>query len=495
MKKLSILKLEGSQLVCNLLSLVACAILLTTHISAQEVSISPELSIRNYYAYELLGKISDRYLVYRDKGFIKEIDVFNEYMEHSQHSELIFEKKKTDMISAIGLDTTFQMVYGYLDNDSLYVKMRRYDKKVSLSDSSTITTIPKKNVKRRINSVVSEDKGMLMLYTLNKDDDLDLYLYDNDRNRLAGHRVLRFAEDINIKAELREVLLTDAGELLILLYRSDQTAGRDKLIRVMRYSLLTDKASVSTLVFEDRVRRDTYMEYDNRNKKLIVCGLYADKKSKVSSGIFLFDKQLSDLKLIEDVQFIPFSESLVDEVSRTKRRKNKIFEHFSIRDVVKRQDGGILMMLELTKEYSRRSSYSSNYDRSSYSPHARRGWVDYYNEDIIISSIDPSGKVDWSKILYKKQFSQDDEAVYSSFYTMLTPSRMRLLYNDEIKNSSTVSEYILDPVGKVARNSLLSTDEQDMKLRFRDAMQLSNNELIVPSENNFKLNLVRISYR
>ena len=77
---------------------------------------------------------------------------------------------------------------------------------------------------------------------------------------------------------------------------------------------------------------------------------------------------------------------------------------------------------------------------------------------------------------------------------MLTPSRLRMLYNDEIKSSSTVSEYIIDPVGNIARNSLLSTDDQNVKLRFRDAVQLGNNELLVPSESNFNLSLVKITY-
>ena len=77
---------------------------------------------------------------------------------------------------------------------------------------------------------------------------------------------------------------------------------------------------------------------------------------------------------------------------------------------------------------------------------------------------------------------------------MKTPSRLRLLYNDEIKKSNTVSEYIMDPTGKIARNSLLSTEDQEMKLRFRDALQISNRELLVPSETNYDLILVKITY-
>ena len=475
--------------------LLLCCLMLI-EVKAQEVSISPEVNIRNYFSYELLGKISDRYLVYRDKGFLKEVDVFNEFMEHSQHSELIFEKKKTDMISAIGLDTSFQMVYGYIENDSLFVKMRRYDKRVSLIDSSLIAKIPKKDLKRSFNSLVSEDKSKLLLYTLNKDDNLDLYLYDNNKNRLAVHRRLKFPNEINLRTDLKEMVVSDNGELFFLLYKQDQGLTKEKNeVKFFYYAPLSEKGNLARMSIGDKIRKDIHLDFDNLNNKVIITGLYGEKKTKDNKGIFLLSKTPDNLGEQEVAKIIPFSESLVNEVSRTKKKKNRVFEHFTFKEVIKRQDGGVLMIMELAKEFSRRSSYSTNYSRStSYNSHIRRGWVDYYNEDIIVTSISPEGTVDWSKILYKKQFSQDDEAIYSSFYIMLTPSRLRMLYNDEIKSSSTVSEYIIDPVGNIARNSLLSTDDQNVKLRFRDAVQLGNNELLVPSESNFNLSLVKITY-
>ncbi len=249
---------------------------------------------------------------------------------------------------------------------------------------------------------------------------------------------------------------------------------------------------MSEIQFGQKVRRDTYFDFDNQNNRLILTGLYSKKKSREPEGIYLLSKALIEFQERERVNFIPFTDQLVEEVSRTKRKKNKVFESFSLNNIVKRYDGGVLVMMELSKEYSRRSSYATGYD--SRGSGLRGGWVDYYNEDIIVISINPQMEVDWSRILYKKQFSQDDNAIFSSYYVMKTPSRMHLIYNDEIKRDNTVSEYLLDPAGKVARNSLLSTDDEQLKLRFKDAVQVSNVELIVPSESNNELNLVKIRY-
>jgi len=413
-------------------------------------------------------------------------------MEHTQHSELVFEEKKTDVFSAVGLDSIFQVIYGYIKRDTVEIKMRRYNEKISLVDSSTIARLSKKEVKKRIQSVVSEDKSKVLIYTLDGEERINFFLFDNERNRLVDSKKIELPKIVQVKKSLRKILLTNDGNLILSFYKKQVNANNlENKITVVYYDIFQGVSQLSEIVFEEHFRKDVFVDYDNTNDQLIVCGLYSIKRSKEAVGIYLLTKSLDNLHLIEDVSYISFEKDLIDEVARTKKKKNRVFENFNVANILKRQDGGVLVFLELTKEFSRRGAYSASYDSGT---RLRNGWVDYYNEDIIMSSIAPSHEIDWSRVLYKKQFSQDDEAIFSSFYIMKTPSRLRLLYNDEIKRSNTVSEYILDPIGKVARNSLLSTEDQGLKLRFRDAIQISNKEVIVPSENNYELNLVKISY-
>ena len=69
-----------------------------------------------------------------------------------------------------------------------------------------------------------------------------------------------------------------------------------------------------------------------------------------------------------------------------------------------------------------------------------------------------------------------------------------LLFNDEIKYETTCSEYVLSPAGDFDRNSLLTTDGQNLRLRFRDALQVSAGECLVPSEFRNKLRLVLLRF-
>ena len=474
-----------------------CYLLLFFSISAlnsQEVSISPEMNIRNYFAYELLGKIGPRYIVYRDKGFLKEVDVFNEFMEQTMTAELVLEKKNAQVYSSIGLDTSFQLIYGYLEADTLQIIQRRYDHKVNLIDSSRLLTIPKKLLKNQPNSVTSEDKSKVLLYSINDKDELLLYVYDNVRQRLISQRSLSLIAHGLKSRDIRNVILSNSGAILTVVQKRGNLGSDQEALRLMYYNTITDLIVVSEIQKEGHYIKDIHVDHDNQNGKIVVCGLYGEKKGKDATGYYIVNKKPLELKGKEIPEMIPFTTEMVDYVSKSKKKKNRVFQDFRVQDVIKRVDGGLLICMELVKEFSRRSSYSSGFDRTAYGSSARRGWVDYYNEDVIIINTGPDRTIDWVKILYKKQFSQDDEGVFSSYFLMTNPSRIRMIYNDEIRNGNTVSEYIFDPRGKVARNSLLSTEHQNLKLRFQDAIQISNREVLVPSESNYTLNLVKITY-
>ena len=187
-------------------------------------------------------------------------------------------------------------------------------------------------------------------------------------------------------------------------------------------------------------------------------------------------------------------EQLVDK--KTKVTKG-LFD-VGIQDIVLRQDGGAVIICEQLKDFERATgstSSSLNTTRAYYSGRENgRYAVDHYYEDLFLFSIHPDGKHHWQEILHKKQFSQDDDAAFSSFFLAKTPQKLRLIYNDEIRNENTVSEYLIEGNGTFDRNSILNTASQDLRLRFRESKQVAANEIIVPSERKSRLKLVRMQF-
>jgi len=462
----------------------------STSLISQEVAISDELNVRNYFSYELIGQVDDRIIIYRDKGFTKEVDVYNEDMEHTQFSEFIFEKKKTDVYTVLGQDTAFQMIYGYLQKDSLVLRMREYDRIVRLIDSTTLIKIPKKDIKKRFQYKISQDKSKILLSSVTSDNQFIFIMYDCREKRISWTRKLVFEKDYYKRYE--GMILTNDGKIIVHVPSDNSNTNELDFLIINPHS---NQQLEFKVFLGENAYTDMYFEFDNINQNLIVCGNYSEKKGKEVVGLYLMKSNINRINATLVPTFIKHKSSLGQELLQGKKRNRKrIFDDLQVKKIVFRNDGGVLVISEITKEFSRRSPYNSTYARNNANSYARNGWVDHYTDDILITNINNDMQIDWTKVLYKKQFSQDDDAVFSSFFVMKTPSRLRFIYNDAIKKSSTVSEYLIDPTGKIARNSLLSTEYQNMKLRFQDALQLSANSILVPSEQNYDLNLVKITY-
>jgi hypothetical protein len=168
----------------------------------------------------------------------------------------------------------------------------------------------------------------------------------------------------------------------------------------------------------------------------------------------------------------------------------KGIQHLQVRKLQLRRDGGTVLFCERNHFIERGLSSA----RSSFWNSVPRRVVDYFFDDIVVITNMPDGKVHWRTILHKKQYSQDDEGIFSSFFLMLGERRIRLLFNDQILNENTCSSYLVNPDGSYSRESILNTEDRKLRLRFRDAMQINAQELVVPSEYNGKLQLVRVEF-
>ena len=464
--------------------------LITGTVSSQEISVSSEMSLRNYYAYEIVGEIDDRIIVYRDKGFTKEIDVFNKDLENTQSAEIIFEKKKVDVINVLPQDSVFQIIYGYFEKDSMVLRARVYNRSVVMTDSITFAKIPKADVRKRMTYAVSDDGSKVLMATMDIKENVLFLIYDSVRRRLLWKNKLNIIGEV--RQNLSNIVISDNADFILPISEFRQDFDDDVYSMICFKPTRNDHQQIN-FDFSNIRRSSLLIDFDNKNKQLILAGTFTDRKAKEALGYYHFNKPMSQVGFEESLKLTYFPNNLFEELLQGKKRKSKILQDLKVQEIVLRNDGGLLIVSELEREFSRRNPYNT-YSRNPYDSYSRRGWVDYYNDDIIVTNLTPTGEIDWNKVLYKKQFSQDDDGIFSSFFIMKTPSRLRFIYNDEIKKNNTVSEYLMDPIGKVARNSLLSTEYQNMKLRFKDAVQLSSNSVLVPSEKNYELNLVKITY-
>jgi hypothetical protein len=193
------------------------------------------------------------------------------------------------------------------------------------------------------------------------------------------------------------------------------------------------------------------------------------------------------------LNFFHFEEETSYAISG-KKTSTKVLNDLKIQELAFRKDGGVVALLEEIRQFSRNMNNMGVRPYAFNDPVGGRITIDYYHEALLAASFNPDGSRHWEKVMLKKQFSQDDDGVFSSYGLLKTPAGLRLLFNDEIKNETTTSEYQLTGAGLVDRHSLFNTSNQNIQLRFRDALQIGSDEVLIPSEYRSHLRLVRIKF-
>ena len=70
----------------------------------------------------------------------------------------------------------------------------------------------------------------------------------------------------------------------------------------------------------------------------------------------------------------------------------------------------------------------------------------------------------------------------------------KLIFNDEVRNQSTISDFKIKGNGEYKRSAIINTIGINIKLRVRDALQTSANEIIIPSQYRNKLRMVKFNF-
>lgn len=474
------------------LLLLALVTLLCTSVRAQVLTVSDELVMRSDTEYDLIGKLGGQVMLLQDRDTKHLLTAFDRNMHQSWEKELELRGRNIRLLTTVAKQdgTGFHLVYLYREKGRNFLQLDEYNPAGNLKDSITLIDFGVFNSAPEDEVYRSEDETKLLLLVTEQQSKtrcigLDLttmsLLYDHE---LEPEKF--FFNDDFMQAEI-----SNTGELFFVIERDNFKSKR----KDHKYEVMTLAPNLAYSSFElpmgDSLTYDIYFRYDNKNKSLTAGGLYTTKDFTQASGYFWInvDPESPGSSLPD---FTPFPLTLVKNIEGKKyNKKSPGIDELSVRDLVLRQDGGGLIITERNRQLERRSSASRAQVINSY---GIRPLVDYHYDELIVFSVHPDGDSHWSNILHKKQYSQDDGGVYSSYFLMENPRSLRFLFNDEIRFENTVSEYVVNGRGEFDRNSLFHTRDLDLRLRFRDGVQVAANEMILPSEHRNRLRLVKMTY-
>ncbi|MBK6930037.1 MAG: hypothetical protein IPH12_03940 [Saprospirales bacterium] len=450
--------------------------------------ISEPIALRNDYGYELIGRLKDRILLFREKYDEFEIQAFDNQMRLSWNRKLEdLDKSGIQVLSVSGGRSDFSIVYKKRRRGVTTLHVHKYDAGANLIDSITVKNYGERMFSAPAVEVLhSEDKNCLVALNTAERTRMEATCFRLDNMQVLWDKVLQIDESY-YDSNIQSMTVSNSGHFFLVTEHNNRRSRLEAhAYHIMQVHAGPDQ--LEQLALPDFLTTDVLFTYDNRNNSLVGAGLYSDRNRDRANGVFFVR-----IPLWGGAPLLHY-EAFTDKVVSILRRKdvaddNKGIGDAGIRQLILRHDGGALLVAERHHEIQRGTAAGRGFWRDG-----MRFIVDYYYDDLLLVALQPNGAPHWTTVLHKKQYSQDDEATFSSYFMMQTPDKLHFMFNDEIKYENTCSEYVVSPIGDFDRNSLLNTFGQNLRLRFRDGIQLNANECLVPSEFRNKLRLVLLKF-
>lgn len=453
---------------------------------SQKVTISNEINVKLDNQYELVGELEDRVILFRESGRDKSYTYFDDKLRKIYERDIELESKKATVMANIPYDSTIHMLYNY-SLDSNFTLLRRYDNTGLCLDTSILYHSNYSLNYDDFILVTSEDRENTLILNFDFKNGVIFHLLNHKSCSISASYNIPITEKQNIN-EFISLELSNDGLAYLLFEKYNSKFNRDRHeFYLLSMNLNTGEFVEEIIPCRDIVSVDVQTKYDNKNKVYNMIGLYSEKDKNNAEGVFHFRKSGVFIDTVNYILLNEFDGLFYQELYKDKIKEK--LENHQIKNIKLTNDGGVILLSEHNKVFSRRSPFQG-YGNSG----VGGAWTDHYLEEVVILSLSPELDIRWKSILLKKQFSQDDGGVYSSFFLFELPSRFKIIFNDDIKSNNMVSEFELYPSGKLIRKSLLSTEYQNLKIRFDGAIQTSNNTFLVPSEKSGKLKIVKVSY-
>lgn len=464
--------------------------LFPVHLFSQTVTVSEEISNRDDQSYYILDDQRGGVILFRNKGVEFTVEGFDEAMGQEWEKEIELDKKRPEIVDVASFGGDFCVMYTFREKQKLILKAHRYNPGANLVDSVTIKRFGDVFYKPSFLVDYSDDGKIAVIWSVDNDNEISALAFHMGRMKVLWEKTVA-PDGLSFSKDFHQSIVDNEGNIYFILKKDNRRAKADEhYLEIFKIGGGGEQATINryTVDMQGRLTYDAFFAFDNLNGNIVSGGFFSNDNLTRAEGVFYLRLPINNPGATT-LAFHDFDKEFVNILLEKDKSKNKGIPEVSAREVVIRRDGGIILIGEMDKQFVRGGGTAAYYSRTGVRP-----IIDHYYDDIFLISIHPDGEIHWHKILHKKQYSQDDDAVYSSYFLAKTPAALRVIFNDEIKPENTVSEYIIRGNGEADRNAVMNTERKELSLRFRDAVQISANELIVPSERRNKLKLVRITY-
>lgn len=483
----------------TLISLFVCLVS-----NGQQIAYSqPDNSDTRNMNFEIIGRIGGHYLIYKNTRNSHAISVYDDQMVSIDRVPLKFMNDKALNVDFIAYPDFAWMIYQYQNKNIIYcsaVRINGDGKLLSdpvVLDTSSVSFFADKKI---YTTISSEDKNQIMVFKIQKKNDrfnFTTLLFDNALDLKKKDRIETDYQDK--KFIFSDFLLTNSGNLVFTAGNRSNSRNFIESLSLITKSPTADTFQTTPINLNEKFIDEIKLKIDNLNTHYILNSFYYLKRKGNTEGIFTAVVNENDNRIVSTT-FAAFSEQARSGLKAKGNTKTALNDFF-IRNVILKNDGGFLLMAEDFYNESRYSpwnrwdylygyspyyspyfySYSPYYSPFYYGDRFYNNYNDvrYYYNNILVSSLDSTGRYEWTKVINKSQY--DDQSDNNlSYALMITGGRLHFLFNELTRRNQILNQQTIDGDGDVKRVPPMHNLDKGYTFMPRYAKQVSASEIIIP---------------
>jgi len=405
--------------------------------------------------------------------FIPEKSIKIDFVKSKNELVVFFQCKKESYIycQAAVLNYQENKFQGIITMDS--VKVKQLDDKgyfsIAISENKKRFLL---YFRRQINDSVIISANTYNHHVIKIDEFEQTMFYDQRRNVLT------------------DIIIDNEGNYIFTKQSKSNSNDNFELLEIINHQFGSDSIVTINCPLQKKYLENALLKIDNMNKRYIVNAYYYSTKRGHVEGLFTAILKSDD---------ISYYHQAFNKLPETFKSSNNNFDNLVPKEIVVKNNGGFVLVAEdcFTEVQNINNSWNRNYNspfgmnmgnvyfdnpymlnnrNNNYSPNQL---TRYYNNNILIASIDSALNFLWGSSIEKKQYSEVGELMLS--YSYLNPGYgLDFLYIEKDNQRYTLSHNRITSSGEVNHFPNIRSNEENYEFIPRIGKQISSNSIIIP---------------
>ncbi|HYK45368.1 MAG TPA: hypothetical protein VEV83_09380 [Parafilimonas sp.] len=469
--------------------------------------------------FDIIGKLNNQYLVYKQVRNSHAISVYDNSMKLLERVNMDFLPDKLINSDIIAYKDFFYFVYQYQKKNVIRCMAARIDANGKIMgdpivlDTTAISFFASNKV---YNVLYSEDKQRIAVYKLNNKGDqqyvFSCSLFDDSLAHLSSYTAFIPMEQHN--DFLTEFSLANDGTIVFV-----KASGNSQNSNLENLALMVKEPEAERIfsypldignIFLDNIR----VKVDNKRNHFVVSAFYSKQKRGNIDGLYCAVWDETDTSLIAAKQ-VPFNDELKSN-AKSEGSSRSAFNDYFLQNIFVRKDGGFAIAAE-SAYTSSRGVYNSRWDYMYNSPYWYNSnsylygspysyyypWTSpygygsqstrYYADNIAVIAFDSTATMEWASIIPKSQYD-DNSDNFIGYGIYIGAGQVNFLFNQFERRTLLLQAESIDPNGKAVLAPTLKELDRGYQFMPRYAKQVSSHEVLLPCQYRSYLCFAKIDF-